>query len=71
MRKKKLKGLVKEWMRRSDDDETLARTFQNVEAELKMAVRVRRNCAWELLGLLRDAEKKPPPKILEIGLKGG
>lgn len=35
-------------------------TFANIKPELKAMVRVRRNCAWELLQLLREAETENP-----------
>lgn len=62
MRKKKLKVLAHAWLRRSDDDEVTMRlpTFANIKPELKAMVRVRRNCAWELLQLLREAETENP-----------
>lgn len=60
MKKKELKSLAREWMRRSNEDDLTGRAFQTVRVELKMAARVRRNCAWELLRLLRETEKENP-----------
>jgi hypothetical protein len=62
MMKGKFAGLAADWMKRSHDDEEMARqrSANNFKDSLKMMARTRRNCAWELLRLLDDAEKANP-----------
>ena len=60
MKKKKLKALVQTWMRQSNEDELIGRDWHTVRVEMKATARTRRNCAWELLRLLDDAEKENP-----------
>lgn len=62
MSDKKIKALALDWERRSrDDDETARRPLaSDLKGALKMMARTRRNCAWELLRLLSDAEKANP-----------
>ncbi|HOW75566.1 MAG TPA: hypothetical protein PK959_06495 [Candidatus Competibacteraceae bacterium] len=62
MKKKRVKALALEWMRRSRDDDETARQplAKDIQGTLKMMARTRRNCAWELLRMLNDAEKANP-----------
>ena len=60
MKKKKLKALVQTWMRQSNEDELIGRDWHTVRVEMKATARTRRNCAWDLLKLLNDADKANP-----------
>lgn len=62
MKKRQVRALAANWMLRSRDDEETARrpSAIDIKDSLKMMARTRRNCAWELLRLLNDAEKANP-----------
>ena len=62
MKRRQVRALAAAWMQRSaEDDETARRpSASDIKDSLKMMARTRRNCAWELLRLLNDAEKANP-----------